>query len=157
MPKKFYTETDIEKLVQQGIRLLEITPDTVLTDLAYEKARSLGIELLNARGIPPAAPVRPYISRDPWAAAAQQEPKRVEMIKEVIAAAVIPADAAVVSQAPAPIVSQALPAANPVVPADSSILAERIRVEVNARLAGKIDPALLDLILRRVLEQVGVK
>ena len=52
MPKKFITEQDIEKLAQQGVKSLEITPDVVLTDLAFEKARRLGIEMVNQMDTP---------------------------------------------------------------------------------------------------------
>jgi hypothetical protein len=34
----------------------------VLTDLAFEKAQSLGIRLEKGQGKPPSAPVRPYVA-----------------------------------------------------------------------------------------------
>jgi hypothetical protein len=40
-----------------------VDEDVVLTDLAYEKARTLGLELLRADDQPPAAPVRPYVAK----------------------------------------------------------------------------------------------
>lgn len=161
MPKKFITEQDIEKLAQQGVKSLEITPDVVLTDLAFEKARRLGIEMVNQMDTPPAAPVRPYISRDPRMVASPRPVERpVEMVKSVVAAAVIPAPAPALNPIlPAPATNQPLPAANPVPAAEPvpGLLAARIRHDVNTRLEGKIDPALLERILRRVLENVGVK
>jgi hypothetical protein len=64
VPKKFYTERDIEDLFSSGVRSLEIRDDVVLTDLAYEKAGSLGFKLVQPGQLPPSAPVRPYISKN---------------------------------------------------------------------------------------------
>ncbi|CAG0998888.1 hypothetical protein ANAEL_02802 [Anaerolineales bacterium] len=63
MPKTFYMERDIEDLLKKGVKSLIVDDDVVLTDLAYEKARKLGLELLRAEDQPPAAPVRPYIAK----------------------------------------------------------------------------------------------
>ena len=57
--KKFYTDKDIEELFHNGVKSLQVNDDVVLTDLAFEKARTLG---LLADDSPPAAPVRPYLS-----------------------------------------------------------------------------------------------
>lgn len=62
MAKIFYTERDIEDMLRRGERSLEMNDDVVLTDLAYEQARRLGVQLVQAHDNPPAAPVRPYIS-----------------------------------------------------------------------------------------------
>ena len=37
MPKTFYTERDIEDMVQQGISSLTVDDNAVLTDLAYTR------------------------------------------------------------------------------------------------------------------------
>jgi len=63
MTKTFYTDIDIEELARRGASSLVIDDDTVLTDLAHEKAYRLGIELISSHGNPPCAPVRPYISK----------------------------------------------------------------------------------------------
>ena len=63
MGKVFYTERDIEDMVQRGERSLVINDDVVLTDLAYEKAKRLGVKLLQPNETPPAAPIRPYINK----------------------------------------------------------------------------------------------
>lgn len=63
MAKEFYTERDIEDLVKRGERSLIVNDGVVLTDLAYEKARRLGVELIQQDQAPPAAPVRPYINK----------------------------------------------------------------------------------------------
>lgn len=63
MPKVFYTERDIEDLARQGVTSLTVTEDVVVTDLARERARKLGVALLSERDSRPAsAPARPYIS-----------------------------------------------------------------------------------------------
>ena len=64
MPKEFYTERDIEDMFKRGIMSLQVTDNVVLTELAYEKANRLGMQLIKDRPLePPAAPVRPYISQ----------------------------------------------------------------------------------------------
>lgn len=62
MPKEFITERDIEDLVKRGVMTLEVNDNVVLTELAYEKANKLGLQLLRDKPEnPPSAPVRPYI------------------------------------------------------------------------------------------------
>ena len=63
MAKEFYTERDIEDMVKRGERSIIVHDDVVLTDLAYEKAKRLGVELIQQDEAPPAAPVRPYINQ----------------------------------------------------------------------------------------------
>lgn len=64
MAKEFYTERDIEDMVKRGVTTLQLNDNIVLTELAYEKAQRLGMQLLRDRPIqPPAAPIRPYISQ----------------------------------------------------------------------------------------------
>lgn len=66
MAKTFYTERDIEDLARQGVKSLVADDNVVVTDLAREKARRLGVDLLNERDSRPAsAPARPYISEIP--------------------------------------------------------------------------------------------
>lgn len=64
MPKTFYTEHEIEDLVKRGVTSLELNDNTVLTELAYEKAGRLGLKLTRPLLQPPSAPVRPYIARE---------------------------------------------------------------------------------------------
>ena len=64
MPKEFYTERDIEDMAKRGVTSLNITENVVLTELAYEKANRLGIQLLRPQpDNPPSAPIRPYLSQ----------------------------------------------------------------------------------------------
>ena len=63
MPKNIITDQDIEDQARQGITSLAIDEDTVLTDLAHEKAGRLGITLIfSGPENLPAGPVRPYLS-----------------------------------------------------------------------------------------------
>jgi len=63
MPRSIYTAHDIEDLAGQGIQTLTLGEEIVLTDLAYEKARRLGIDLIYTGDDPsPSVPVRPYLS-----------------------------------------------------------------------------------------------
>ena len=49
MAKVFYTEKDIEDMVKRGVMSLEVDDNVVLTDLAYEKANRLGMQLRRAQ------------------------------------------------------------------------------------------------------------
>ena len=72
MPKEFYTERDIEDMFKRGTLSLQVNDNVVLTELAYEKARRLGVQLLHETPLdPPTAPLRPYISEPAQPGAAQ--------------------------------------------------------------------------------------
>jgi len=93
MAKEFYTERDIEDMVQRGERSITIHDDVVLTDLAYEKARRLGVALIHQEENPPAAPIRPYVNdvktKKPQARATRPaEASKLAMIRENVKAAV---------------------------------------------------------------------
>ncbi|PKO10451.1 MAG: hypothetical protein CVU40_04940 [Chloroflexi bacterium HGW-Chloroflexi-2] len=62
MPREFYTEKDIEDLVNRGVRELQVNDDIFLTVLAYEKAKELGLILQQQGSIDPSVPIRPYLS-----------------------------------------------------------------------------------------------
>ena len=117
MAKIFYTERDIEDMAAAGKMSLVLNDDIVLTDLAYEKAKRLGLKMARENEKPPAAPVRPYLARE-------QQTKTVEV---------------------------------PATSGDSGDLKARIREAVFARLGNQVDPGLLDVILERVLTNVGVR
>jgi hypothetical protein len=127
MPKEFYTERDIEDMWKRGVMSLQMGDNVVLTDLAYEKAQRLGMQLLRpASGQrepvekpvePPAAPVRPYLS-----------------------------------QPGTPVTSPAVVART-----EEADLAGRIRAAVLAKMGSQVDPQLLDSIIQRVLKSTGVK
>jgi hypothetical protein len=80
MPKTIYTEQDIEALVKQGSRTLRLGGDAVLTELAYEKAHRLGLQLEQAGAdTPPSAPVRPYLSQPDRLQPARPNPPATSM------------------------------------------------------------------------------
>ena len=153
MPKEFYTERDIEDLFQRGVRSLQVTENVVLTELAYEKARGLGFQLITDRADnPPAAPVRPYIAE-------QQTSRPVETIG--------PASSRVESQ-PKPTIPRApdehrdskehsKPTRSAVPLQKSDDVEQRIRSAVIARLGSQVDAKLLDNIIHRVVKSVGLK
>ncbi len=134
MPKQFYTEKDIEDLFKSGVMSLQINDNVVLTELAYERAGRLGLQLLRDQpDNPPSAPVRPYISHKGPAGS---------------------------TPAPAPVnvppVSPA-PAARPAPVAGETDISKRVREAVIARLGNQVDPKLLDVIIQRVLNSTGLK
>ncbi len=134
MPKQFYTEKDIEDMARSGVTSLEIAENVVLTELAYEKARALGMNLIQAQpDNPPCAPVRPYLSMRQGAQAA---------------ASVMTHSSTDSSRAGA-----AVPAHG----GDGLGLEVRIRNAVVARLGGQVDAGLLDVIIRRVVNSTGTK
>jgi len=79
MGKVIYTERDIEDLAQRGTRSLMVNDDTILTDLAYEKAKRLGVEILQPNDAPPAAPIRPYITKS----SSSQKPRSASKIDAI--------------------------------------------------------------------------
>ncbi len=132
MAKTFYTEYEIEDLFKRGVMSLEVNDNVVLTDLAYEKARRLGMALIQEKAEnPPAAPVRPYIVKG------QSLPQ-------------VPPSAA------APVLPTYLVSTQSKEP-DGEDLRRRIRDAVAARLGTQVDPKLLDVIINRVLASVGIK
>ena len=130
MPKEFYTEKDIEDLFKRGVMSLQVNDNVVLTELAYEKANRLGMKL-NRRGAdtPPAAPVRPYLSQK-----------------------AAPAPASTVLPG-----LDTMPSASTRPAAAEGDLQAHIRSAVLAKLGNQVDPALLDVIIQRVLKSTGVK
>lgn len=129
MPKQFYTEKDIEDLFHSGTQSLQVTDDVVLTELAYEKARRLGLQLISDRADnPPAAPVRPYLSDG-----------KVPHARPTVAPA-----------------AQAMSQPKPV-SSDTSVIEGRIRSAVIAKLGDQVDAKLLDNIIHRVVKGMGLK
>jgi len=119
MAKQFYTERDIEDMAARGVFTLTVGDDVVLTELAFEKAQRLGVKLIQPHELPPASPVRPYLS-------------------EPVSAQISSANAA--------------PEIN-----DDEVLRQRIRTAVKAKFGDDIDSNLLETIITRVLDNIGVK
>ena len=128
MPKKFYTEKDIEDLFNSGTKSLRVTDEVVLTELAYEKAKRLDFQLITDRAdVPPAAPVRPYLSE-----------KNPVQAKPVVA-------------------SVSSTASQPKPTQSGSDIETRIRSAVIAKLGNQVDVKLLDNIIHRVVKATGLK
>lgn len=131
MPKKFFTETDIEELHRKGGKSLQVNDEVVLTDLAYERAKRLGIQLVfDHVDTPPAAPVRPYLS--------DKEPARTQPSPASISSA----------SALTPDLSQG---------ERGTVIEQRIRSAVLAKLGNQVDAQLLDNIIHRVVKATGLK
>jgi len=130
MPKTFYTERDIEDLAKRGVISLVEDDDVVLTDLARDKAMRLGIEIVHEFDQPPSAPERPYITKLTSPSATSPEkgsPPKTSSSTQTSGAG-----------------------------SSSEDLYQSVRAEVIARLGDAVDPQLLDTIIRRVLQNVGV-
>ena len=131
--KKFYTEKDIDELFKSGVSSLRVDDNIALTDLAYEKAKQLGLQLLSAGAQLPSTanvPVRPYLSDvAPMAATRPRATPKVDSVTP-------------------PALSQT---------EKGSDVAQRIRSAVLTRLGNQVDAKLLDVIIQRVLKSTGVK
>ena len=130
MTKKFYTDKDIEELFHGGVKSLHVDDDVVLTDLAFEKARTLGLLVDDS---PPAAPVRPYLSE----VKTLQAQQRVDTVSSVAS-----------QPARTPALSH---------PERGAELERRIREKVAAKLGDRVDASLLDTIIKRTLKIVRLK
>ncbi len=139
MPKVFYTERDVENLFKQGVTALKVDENVVLTSLAYDMSRKLGMTLEQSQpDAYPDAPIRPYLSQKGKPATTAQKPQALEF--KLLA---------VEAKAPA-VEAKSQAESKPDVSA-------RIRSAVNAQLGGQIDPNLLETILQRVIKATGVK
>ncbi|MCS7037994.1 MAG: hypothetical protein RMN24_03790 [Anaerolineae bacterium] len=56
MPRRVLTQRDIEDLAAAGTTQIELDADTLVTALARDRARELGVRLLPATGARPTAP-----------------------------------------------------------------------------------------------------
>ncbi len=63
--KTLYTATDIEELTARGQRTLALSPGVILTPLARDRARELGVELRTGEKPSPAAPPRAQATSRP--------------------------------------------------------------------------------------------
>jgi hypothetical protein len=139
--KKFYTEKDIEDLFTSGTRSLHVDDEIALTDLAYEKAKQLGLQLLFDNvdiPSPASAPIRPYLSD--------------ALIKSATPPRAMPKVNSVAPPATQPALTPSLSQME-----NGSDVAQRIHSAVFARLGNQVDAKLLDVIIQRVLKSTGVK
>jgi hypothetical protein len=161
MPKTFYTERDIEDLAKRGVISLVQDDDVVLTDLARDKALRLGIELLREQERPPSAPERPYITKfvSPSAIEAGEgkgSPRPLGPERPYITRMISPS-----AQEPAldtgTLRESTVPVPPPSAAKGSEDIQQQVKAEVIARLGEAVDAQLLDTIIQRVLQNVGVK
>ncbi len=139
MPKEFFTDRDIEDMVKRGIQTLSVNDNVVLTDLAFEKARQLGMQIVREKTEnPPGAPVRPYLSQAAQARLAPQQTPQKEISP---------------ATTPQPASEGAVASPQP----GGADLRQRIHQAVIARLGSQVDPALLDVIITRVFQSTGIK
>jgi hypothetical protein len=121
---------------------LALNDHIVLTDLAYEKARQLGMSLVSPHAsTPPAAPVRPYLSQE------NQASERVRLTDAK--GQPVPAKSADSSDAAGFLHSQP----------DASIDPDQLRLQLQQQVAVRfpnLDKALLDEMIERVLRRFGV-
>jgi len=141
MAKIFYTDKDIEELQRKGVKSLRVTDDVALTDLAYEKAQRLGIQIVADVDTPPAAPVRPYLS-DKKPTPTQPKANSVSTTSPASEAALTPA--LIIHEGG----SQG---------ERESSIEQRIRSAVLAKLGNQVDANLLDNIIHRVVKATGLK
>ncbi len=126
--KKFYTEKDIEDLFNSGTKSLKLNDNIQLTEMAYEKAKHLGFQLLTDQpDTPPSAPVRPYLSGQTVHSAPTMAPV-------------------------SPTTSQPKPDRPRV-----AALEQRIRDAVAAKMGNQVDAKLLGTIIHRVLKSTGMQ
>ena len=139
--KKFYTEKDIEDLFNGGAKSLRVDDEIALTDLAYEKAKQLGLQLIfDGADLPLGAPIRPYLSDGSLRAHPSASLTTSSKVDSVSPSVAQPAITRVPSRGE-----------------KGGDIAQRIRSAVLARLGNQIDSNLLDVIIQRVLKSTGVK
>jgi len=114
MGKMFYTERDIEDLAANGKRKIEVDGNVVLTDLAYDAAKRLNVEVIKLDDKSPSASSlsnndqsKPYMQLD---AVSIKSAEQIQMIKD------------------------------------------RVKKSVLERLDHKVDDALIDKIIEKVLK-----
>jgi len=137
MPKIFYTEHEIEDLFKSGVTRIDINDNVVLTGLAYEKAVRLGMQLVQPSEQVSDAPVRPYLSK--------------VMVNQNTFRDSRPSGQPLSQYQTTGIGTENQKTGT--LPAD---IQSRIKNAVIAKLGSNVDQGLLDIIIRRVLDQVKV-
>ena len=149
MPKTFYTERDIEDLAKRGVISLLEDDDVVLTDIARDKAMRLGIEIVHEIDKPSSAPERPYIAKITSPSAIQAESDKGTRPP-------VGPERPYITKMTSPSATSSGDETSPTGSSGGDELYENVRAEVVARLGDAVDPQLLDTIIRRVLQNVGV-
>jgi hypothetical protein len=151
---------------------LTVNDNVVLTDLAYERAKKLGVSIVSPRAYtPPAAPVRPYISKEQKQSQIELKPAAAptffshssEAGNSIPAPAQKPGDARTVGITPLAHLdsekngaADGYPRPHSTGRADAAEIRKRVREEVMQKY-GSTEPALLDTIINRVLAGMGIE
>lgn len=121
---------------------LALNDHIVLTDLAYEKARQLGMSLVSPNAsIPPAAPVRPYLSQE------NQVGERVRLSEEKGQ----PATTRVANSSGAAGILHSQPESD----TDPYLLRLQLQQQIGVQFP-HLDKSLLNEMIERVLRRYGV-
>jgi hypothetical protein len=150
MPKTFYTERDIEDLAKRGVISLLEDDDVVLTDLARDKAMRLGIEIVHEIDRPPSAPERPYITK-------MVSPSATKAGTGKGTSRPVGPERPYITKLTSPSAEDRSGESSQAGGSTNDELYENVRAEVITRLGDAVDPQLLDTIIRRVLQNVGVR
>ncbi len=127
MHGRFFTDRDIADLIQQGIKSLELGPEDRITDIARERAVAAGLALIR--------------KEIPRASATIGSAGKVDPLERKDAP---PTSASLGSAGRVDLLERGGPD-----------LAARVRASVIGKLGEPVDSALLDRIIRRVLDQLG--
>lgn len=125
MRGEFYTERDIVDLVRRGERQLRMREGDRMTDLARERARKDGVEILGPYEVP------------------EQAAREASSTRY-----------AVRGQGSAPPVKP--DAAGGRTPVKREQIREKVQRSVKARLGEGVDEALINRVIERVMDQVGL-
>jgi len=147
--KTFYTDHDIEDMAKAGIREIEVDDDVVLTDLAREKALSIGIKL------------RKRLSAEPVVASGRQLIRPLAGDSTGRSPSSYPTPAAAFSAPPfdpppRPLTADSSPAP-PASPAAGSLSEEEFKRRVKSALMDRLGPgvseAMIDAAIVKVLKE----
>ena len=175
MPKRFITELDIFDLSRDGKQILEVDEDTVLTDLALEKIKVFGIQLLPRKKEPIKTLIQPVNAPAPLPVEKSPVvPTTLPSVPPIAATTIQPASSETTpapEQKHAPCGACALKmkaAAESVAPlaldsrisgfgSTQSVLHNRIRSAIQAKLGNQIESEFIDKIIFRSLKAAGLE
>jgi hypothetical protein len=133
---------------------LALNDNVVLTDLAYEKARRLGMSLISPQATtPPAAPVRPYLSQQ------NQMGERVRVLDQSRSQGSSAETRGITPLAVTPTAAQSTAEGFPQPVQESTVDVSILRQELQQQVGSQfpaMDKTLLSEIIERVLRRFGI-
>ncbi|MDO9087639.1 MAG: hypothetical protein Q7U53_15630 [Anaerolineaceae bacterium] len=133
---------------------LALNDNVVLTDLAYEKARRLGMSLISPQATtPPAAPVRPYLSQQ------NQMGERARVLDQSTPLGSSAETRGIPPLAQSPSIPSSSASGFPQPVQESSVDVSILRQELQQQIGTQfpaMDKALLSEIIERVLRRFGI-